>query len=110
MQTSPSLTSSRLFHHLVQPSLYPLRLDPQLLHALEEQLVALNLARALHAEDEVVAHTAQLDFILELRVPQALSAHGVVHGLIDKSSVFALVAGQRGVGGDVGGGDGVETD
>lgn len=110
MQTSPSLTSSRLLHHLVQPPLYPLRLDPQLLHALEEQLVALDLARALDAEDEVVAHTAQLDFVLELRVSQALSADGVVHGLIDKGSVLALVAGQCGVSGDVGGGDGVEAD
>ena len=100
----------RLFHHLVQPPLYPLRLDPQLLHALEKQLVALNLARALDAEDEVVAYPPQLHLVLELWMPQALPADGVVHGLVDDGLVLALVPTQLGVRSGLVVGDFVETD
>jgi hypothetical protein len=59
----------RLFGHFVQSPLDPLAFDLEKFHTLKEQIVALPLPRALHPEDEVVSYPAQLDFVLELRMP-----------------------------------------
>ena len=101
---------SNLFHHLIQPSLYPLRLDPQRFHALQKEVIALNLPCALNAENEVIAHPPQLDFVLELRMPQALSRYSVVHGLINHGFVLALVPTQLWICSSLFVGDLVEAD
>ena len=43
------------------------------LHTLQEQLIALELACALHAEYEMIPDAAELDLVLELIVAKAFS-------------------------------------
>ena len=67
----------------------------QRLDRLQEQLVAVPLARTLYREDEVVPLPPQLHFALELLVPQALPAHRVPHRIPHHSldlALFPLVA------------------
>ena len=63
-----------------------------MLDRLEEELVAVPLARALDGEDEVVAPPAQLDLALELGVAQALPADRVALGVAHHGLELAGVA------------------
>ena len=79
-----SLTSSPI-HPLQRPQ-QPPRLRPQHLHTLHKQHITFKLARALHIENKMILHPAQLHFPLKLIVPQTLPRHRVAihirhHGL-----------------------------
>lgn len=99
-----------LFIHFVQSTLDPLAFNLEQLHALQEQLVALPLARALDPEDEVIPYATQLDLVLELWVAQAFSADGVVHGVCDDGFGLAFLALEFRVLLHIGRGNSVETD
>lgn len=75
-------------HLLLQ--LFALQL--QMLHRLEEQLVAIPLARALNRKDEVVSPPAELDLALKLGMSQRLSADGVLHRVLYHGLDLAQVA------------------
>lgn len=66
-------------------SLEPLRLGFEQFNRVEEQIVASELTSTLHREDEVIAESAEFDFVLELLVSQAFSADGVFHRVLDNS-------------------------
>jgi hypothetical protein len=73
----------------VKMSLEPLGLRLQQLNRVQEQIVALELPRALYAVNEVISESSELDFVLELLVSQALSAHGVFHCVLNHSLSLA---------------------
>lgn len=69
----------------VKMSLEPLRLGFEQFDRVEEQIIASELTSTLHREDEVIAESAEFDFVLELLVSQAFSADGVFHRVLDNS-------------------------
>lgn len=79
--------------HVLDLSLQLLDLLLERAHRLQEELVAVPLSRALDRVDKVVPLAAQLDLALKLLVPQHLSAHRVVHGVVDHGHGLPLVAG-----------------
>jgi hypothetical protein len=93
----PLLCVRLLPRHRIQAPLHSLTLDLEQFHALQEQVIALPLPRALDAEDEVIAHTPQLDLVLELRVPQTLPTHSVFQWIINDSFRLALLALELGI-------------
>lgn len=63
-----------------------------MLHRLEEQLVAVPLARALNRKDEVVSPPAEFHLALKFGMSQRLSADGVLHRILDHGLYLAQVA------------------
>lgn len=85
--------NSRLLlpNHIVNLVFELLALLLQLLHCLQEQLVAVPLPRALDGEDEVVPPSSQLHLALELFVSQTLPADCVSHRVDDDGLEFSSV-------------------
>lgn len=78
-------------HQLTQPLLQDRTLELQHLDAFEKELVAVPLAGALDPEDEVVAHPAELDLVLELVVPETFAADGVAHWVVDDGADVVIL-------------------
>lgn len=75
-----------------QTPLQPRAFEFEHLDALEEEEIALKLARALHHEDEMIPHSTQLHLVLELVMPQAFARHCVLEWVQHHSLLRRLLS------------------
>ena len=64
----------------------------QRLHTVQKELIALELSRTLHHEDEMVSDPAQFHFTLELLMPQAFSGNRILESILDNRLLLPYMA------------------